>query len=140
MTRIKIDTAGTDWQPAHEVWPGYDLPAAGGVADANGAGIFLKVLRRPSDGGGCWCALLRFAPPPGAAIRVTAIAASDEEVLILSDASGSTRPGTFTCNPEGLRHGNTFTADTVAYVHYHGDPDRMLKAEVVPLAGPGTRE
>lgn len=96
--------------------------------------MFLKVLRRPGDGGGCWCALLRFRPPAGRAIRVTAVAASDEEVVVLSDGSGG-RSATFSCNPEGLRHGNTFAADTTAFVHYHGEPDEVLRMELVEQAG-----
>ena len=136
INRIKLDTAQLDWRPAHEVWPGYVLGGLDQSSDPSGAGVFLKVLRRPEDGGGCWCALLRFSPPAGQAIRVTATAASDEEVLILSDSAG-TRPGTFTCNPKDLRHGNTFVADTVAFVHYHGDPDDVLRAELVPAGDAG---
>ena len=143
MTRIKLDTEELDWQPAHEVWPSYrieglDAGAPDGGSRTDGEdyrpGVFLKVLRRPSDGGGCWCALLRFSPPPGKAIRVKAIAASDEEVFILSDASGEARPGVFSCNPKGLRHGNTFAGDTIAYVHYHGDPDQILGIELIELS------
>ncbi|MHB1584793.1 MAG: hypothetical protein ACYCU7_07330 [Acidimicrobiales bacterium] len=127
--RIKIDPGTVGWQPAEEVWPGYRLE--GGGADC---GIFVKVLRRPADGAGCWCALVRFLPPPGFAIRLSAVAASDEEVLLLTGPDGAEpASGVFTCNPEGLRHGNTLTADTTAYIHYHGDPDRVLRAELVAL-------
>lgn len=134
MTRIKLDTNELDWQPAHEVWPSYRID---GLQDESRHGVFLKVLRRPSDGGGCWCALLRFSPPPGKAIRVKAIAASDEEVFILSDGSGQARPGAFSCNPKGLRHGNTFAGDTIAYVHYHGDPDEILGIQLIELSQAG---
>lgn len=127
--RISIDSNELDWQPAHEVFPGYRV-AAGGPDH----GIFVKVLRRPEDGGGCWFCLLRFNPPDGYAIRVTAVAASDEEVFILSDESGHHQLGAFGCNPEGLRHGNTLTGDTVVLAHYHGAPDDVLKAELVELA------
>lgn len=114
MARIKLHLDELSWEPADTVWPDYRL---GGIraTDPEGSGIFVKVLRRPSDGGGCWCALLRFAPPPGRAIRLTAVAASDEEVLVLPGGPGTPDAaaiGPFTCNPEGLRHGNTFTAET----------------------------
>jgi hypothetical protein len=135
MNRIKLNYDELSWQPAHEVWPGYrlqDLDTT--TSPSSGPGVFVKVLRRPGDGGGCWCALLRFTPPRKHAIHVTAVAASDEEVFILSDSSSHSRSGIFTCNPEGLRHGNTFAADTVAYVHYHGEPDQILKAELVEPA------
>jgi hypothetical protein len=134
MNRIKVDPNDLAWRPAHEVWPEYRLEGANSGSDPYGAGIFVKVLRRPDDGGGCWCVLLRFTPPPEKAIRVTAVASSDEEVLILSDQSETDRSGSFTCNPAGLRHGNTFTGETVAFVHYHAEPDQVLKAELVELA------
>jgi len=89
-----------------------------------------KVLRRPDDGGGCWHCLFRFRPPSGRAIRVTAIARSDEEVFILTGE----RAGHYGCNPPGLRHGQTLTEDTTVLVHYHGQPDDVLRAEVVDLA------
>lgn len=137
-TRIKLDPNTIGWQPADEVWPGYRLepgPPDGG----EGSGIFVKVLRSPADGAGCWCALVRFVPPPGFAIRLTAVAASDEEVLLLTRPDPSEgSAGVFTCNPRGLRHGDTLTAVTTAYVHYHGDPDRVLRAELVALTELGT--
>lgn len=128
-SRIKIDTKAIDWVPAGEVWPGYRLEGLPDDSDPACHGIFLEVLRRPEDGGGC--ALLRFVPPPGHAIRVTATAASDEEVLMLTEGQG-----TFTCNPEGLRHGNTLTQDTTAFVHYHRDPDDVIRTELVALSEP----
>jgi hypothetical protein len=135
MNRIKLNSDELSWQPAHEVWPGYrlqDLDTT--TSPSSDLGVFVKVLRRPEDGGGCWCALLRFTPPAGQAIRVTAVAASDEEVFILSDFSSPGRSGSFTCNRKGLRHGNTFAADTMAYIHYHGEPDHILRAELVQPA------
>lgn len=134
MNRIKVGTDDLPWQAAQEVWPGYRFGDFEGSAAPPGPGVFVKVLRRPEDGGGCWCALLRFLPPEGRAIRVRAIAASDEEVFIVFDGSGNDRSGSFTCNPEGLRHGNTFVADTIAFVHYHGQPDEVLGIEVTDLS------
>lgn len=61
------------------------------------------------------------------------LAESDEESFFLSDQSGEDRAGVYSCNPAGLWHGITITADTVALVHYHGEPDRILRAEVVEL-------
>ena len=124
--RISIDTNEIDWLPAAEVFPGYQLEA-----EDRDAGIFVRVLRRPSDGGGCWQCLLRFVPPSGKGIRITAVAQSDEEVFILD----THRSGSYSCNPAGLRHGQTVTEETTALVHYHGDPDRILKAEVIELVG-----
>jgi len=123
--RIGLDTLEMDWRPAAEVFPGYTL-----ATDDPEAGIFVKVLRNPDDGGGCWHLLFRFRPPAGGAIRVTAIARSDEEVFILSGE----RSGHYGCNPTGLRHGQTVTEDTTLLVHYHDAPDEILRAEIVERA------
>ena len=123
-TRISLDTEDMEWQPAAEVFPGYLLDT--GDADT---GIFVKVLRGPEDGGGCWHCLLRFRPPPGRAIRLTAITQSDEELFILT----GDRAGHYGCNPKGLRHGQTVTEDTTVLVHYHDGPDEILRAEVIEL-------
>lgn len=127
-SRISIDTTTIDWQPAHEVLPGYLFDGAG-----PDHGAFVKVLRRPDDGGGCWHLLLRFSAPDGKALRITATAASDEEVFILTDTSGQDRAGSYGCNPEGLRHGQTVIGELVALVHYHGAPDDIIRTEVVDL-------
>ncbi|MGH9114318.1 MAG: hypothetical protein ACRDWW_00655 [Acidimicrobiales bacterium] len=132
--RIKLESGDMDWRPAHEVWPGYRMDTVPDGVDPSACGVFVKVLRKPDDGGGCWNALVRFRPPDGYALRITAVASSDEEVYILSDASGQAREGTYTCNPEGLRHGNTFASDTVALLHYHGGPDDVSKIELVELS------
>jgi hypothetical protein len=128
VNRARVDTRTTDWVAAGEIRPDYAVDT--GDADT---GVFLKLLRRPDDGGGCWHWLIRFAPPEGRAIRITAVAESDEEIFFLSDESGEDRAGVYSCNPAGLRHGITVTAETVALVHYHGEPDRILRAEVVEL-------
>lgn len=76
--RISIDSNELGWRPAADEFPGYALDT-----EDRDAGIFVKVLRRPDDGGGCWHCLLRFRPPEGKAIRITAVAQSDEEVFML---------------------------------------------------------
>ena len=124
--RISLDTNAMDWQRAEDVHPDYKLD---GLDDPE-AGIFVKVLRAPDHGGGCWHVLYRFRPPAGRAIRLTAVAASDEEVFILD----GDRAGHYGCNPKGLRHGQTVTEDTTFLVHYHEAPDEILKAEVIELA------
>jgi hypothetical protein len=120
--RISLDTKGMEWRPAAEVLPGYDIDS-----DDPEAGIFVKVLRNPDDGGGCWHLLFRFRPPTGRAIRLTAVAQSDEELFILT----GDRSGHYGCNPKGLRHGQTITEDTTVLVHYHAAPDDILRAEVI---------
>ena len=120
----RIATNDLEWTPAHEVMPGFQ------GLDDTAAGVFVKVLRRPDDGGGCWHWLIRFVPPPGRAIRVTAVAESDEETFYFTKG-GLECEGVYGCNPAGLRHGVTLTEETVALVHYHGEPDRIVRAEVV---------
>ena len=58
--RARVDTRTTDWVAAGEIRPDYAVDT--GDADT---GVFLKLLRRPDDGGGCWHWLIRFAPPAG---------------------------------------------------------------------------
>lgn len=123
--RISIDTNAVDWQPAHEVFDSYRVDGVG-----PDHGVFIKVLRRPEDGGGCWHCLIKFSPPPGKTLRITATAASDEEVFILSDEGQHDRAGTYGCNPAGLRHGQVATGDLVALVHYHGAPDDIIRCEL----------
>jgi hypothetical protein len=122
--RISLDTNAMEWEPAGKLFPGYVLEC-----DDPDAGIFVKPLRRPEDGGGCWHVLLRFRPPAGQGIRITAIARSDEEVFMLT----GDRAGQYGCNPEGLRHGQTVTEDTTVLVHYHEAPDEVLRAEVIAV-------
>ena len=122
--RVSLDTNQMEWQPAADVLPGYKIDV-----DGPDEGIFVKVLRSPEDGGGCWHLLLRFRPPAGRAIRITAVAQSDEEVFILTGE----RAGHYGCNPTGLRHGQTMTEDTTVLVHYHDLPDDILRAEVIEL-------
>jgi len=124
-TRISLDTNEMEWRPAAESFPGYTIDS-----DDPEAGVFAKVLRNPGDGGGCWHVLFRFRPPVGRAIRITAVARSDEEVFILT----GDRTGHYGCNPAGLRHGQTVTEDTTILVHYHDGPDEILRAEVVDQA------
>jgi hypothetical protein len=128
--RTQIDTGTIDWVPAGEILADYHVDT--GSPDT---GVFLKVLRRPEDGGGCWHWLIRFTPPAGRGIRITAVAESDEEIFFLRDESPESRTGVYACNEAGLRHGITVTGETVALVHYHGAPDRILRAEVVELQG-----
>jgi hypothetical protein len=122
--RISLNTDEMEWLPAADFFPGYAVEGA-----EPGTGIFVKPLRRPEDGGGCWHLLLRFRPPEGRAIRITAIAQSDEELFMLSGQ----RAGQYGCNPKGLRHGQTITEDTTVLVHYHDEPDEILRAEVIDL-------
>ena len=122
--RISVDTNEVAWRPAAEVFAGYAIDI-----EEPDAGIFVKVLRRPEEGGGCWHCLLRFNPPSGRAIRLTAVAQSDEELFMLT----GDRAGHYGCNPKGLRHGQTITEDTTVLVHYHDGPDEILRAEVIDL-------
>jgi hypothetical protein len=124
--RIRIDTQELDWRPAGEVMPGFN------ALDGTDARVLVKVLRRPLDGGGCWHWLIRFIPPEGQAIRVNAVAESDEEIFYLSGSHGD-GDGVYGCNPAGLRHGVTVTEETTALVHYHGAPDRILRAELIDV-------
>jgi hypothetical protein len=122
--RTHLATTDLEWARASDVMPGF------AALDDTDAGVFVKVLRRPDDGGDCWHWLIRFVPPEGRAIRVTAVAESDEETFYFTNP-GPECEGVYGCNPAGLRHGVTLTEETVALVHYHGAPDRIVRAEIV---------
>jgi len=129
-TRSHLDTNAMEWVPAGEILADYHVET-----DSPDTGVFLKVLRRPQDGGDCWHWLIRFAPPVGRGIRIAAVAESDEEIFFLRDESPEGRAGVYACNEAGLRHGVTVTGEAVALVHYHAAPDRILRAEVVEVQG-----
>jgi hypothetical protein len=69
--RISIDSNDIAWQPAHEVFSGYRLD----TVDPE-AGVFVKVLRAPADGGGCsedTTALVHYHDAPDEILRAEVI-------------------------------------------------------------------
>ena len=102
--------------------------------------VQLKVLsdRRKEGGGIAW--LLKFSPPPGKLIKIVATALSDEHIFNLqggrSTKSGQPAQGSggYGLNPKGQLHSAMIAQETVAFVLYAGEPDRIESMEVVDVA------
>ena len=102
--------------------------------------VQLKVLsdRRKEGGGIAW--LLKFSPPPGKLIKIVATAISDEHIFNLqggrSTKSGQPAHGSggYGLNPKGQPHSAMIAQETLAFVLYAGEPDRIDSMEVVDLA------
>ena len=102
--------------------------------------VQLKVLSdRRTDGGGIvW--LVKFSPPPGKLIKIVATALSDEHIFNLqggrSTKSGQPAQGSggYGLNPKGQPHSAMIAQETVAFVLYAGEPDRIDSMEVLDVA------
>jgi len=132
MASMHVDHNEMDWTSA--------VPFYGQAAIYQGKDVVqLKVLsdRRQEGGGIAW--LVKFSPPPGKLIKIVATAMSDEHVLNLqggrSTKSGqATRSsGGYGLNPKGQPHSAMIAQETVAFVLYAGEPDRIDSMEVVDV-------
>jgi hypothetical protein len=132
----KINPETLDWQPSNDIMPA--IPAPEGEY-----GSWVKVLKRPTDGGDCWAYLSKTVPPPGKAYRIVARAESYEEVYFLgggfTDRSGQLKqhPPMYVCNPPGLIHGGIVQEETVQFIHFHGDLDTIMEFEVLDATAVG---
>jgi hypothetical protein len=131
IRHLQVNPEGVDWRPMSDINPTNPSP--------QGAhGTWVKVLRRPENGGG-WTIITRHVPPPGKAIRIVARAASHEEVYRLrggfQNAAGTERqePGTYIFNPAGMLHGGLIREETVGLNFLHGDLDECLEYEFIDL-------
>jgi hypothetical protein len=136
MASTHIDYNEMEWTSAvpffgpAAVWQGKDV-------------VQLKVLsdRREEGGGIAW--LLKFSPPPGKLIKIVATAMSDEHIFNLqggrSTKSGQPAQGSggYGLNPKGQPHSAMIAQETVAFVLYTGEPDRVDSMEVVDVSPAG---
>ncbi|MBV8889221.1 MAG: hypothetical protein JO305_06080 [Alphaproteobacteria bacterium] len=76
-------------------------------------------------------------------IKIVAIAESDEHVLTLeggrSTKSGqpARHSGGYGLNPKGQPHSAMIATETVAFVLYAGEPDRIVSLTIVEASPPG---
>jgi hypothetical protein len=81
-------------------------------------------------------------PPPGKLIKIVATAMSDEHVFNLAGgrATKSGEPargaGGYGLNPKGQPHSALIGSETIAYVVYSGELDRVESMEVIDAAPP----
>lgn len=136
MASQRVDYNAMEWASA--------VPFFGPGAVYDGKDIVqLKVLsdRRSEGGGIVW--LLKFAPPPGKLIKIVATAMSDEHIFNLQGgrATKSGQPaqgsGGYGLNPKGQPHSAMIAEETMAFVLYTGEPDRVDAVEVVDITSPG---
>ncbi len=98
--------------------------------------IFLKILSDRRKYGGGVAEISRFIPPPGKRIRLNAVAESDEHVYVLEGGYEDGRgnpirfPGDYMLHPKGLPHSAIMSRETVAFVIYTGEPDRVTNFRV----------
>jgi hypothetical protein len=98
--------------------------------------------RRAEGGGSAW--LVKFMPPPGKLIKIVATAMSDEHVFNLEGgrATKSGEPargsGGYSLNPRGQPHSALIGSETIAYVFYSGELDRIESMEVIDAAPPAS--
>lgn len=107
--------------------------------------VKVKLLsdRRSEGGGSAW--LVKFSPPPGKLIKIVATAMSDEHVFNLeggraTKSGGPARgSGGYSLNPKGQPHSALIASQSIAFVVYSGELDRVESMEVVDVeAAPGS--
>jgi hypothetical protein len=135
MATLHVDTAALPWSSA--------VPFFGPGAVHEGTDIIqLKILsdRRAEGGGIAW--LVRFAPPAGKLIRITAVARSDEHVVPLEGGQGTKSgeirrgAGSYALNPKGQPHSAMIPVETISLVIYTGEPDEITALDLIEIAPP----
>ena len=129
MNKTPASTA--DWTPGNAIY------GSGSIFEGREL-VHLKILsdRRAQ---GCGIAyIVRFSPPPGKIIKVTAVAQSDEHVYILEGGSCNKKgeqigfPGDYALNPQGRPHAAFIAIEMVTLQVYAGEPDEIKSFEVIP--------
>jgi hypothetical protein len=130
MASIRVDPDNAEWTSA--------VPFYGPAAVYDGKDIVqLKILsdRRREGGGIAW--LAKFTPPPGKLIKIIATALSDEHAFAL-DGGRTTKSGEptrasggYVLNTTGQPHSAFIGTETLAFIVYTGEPDKITSIEVV---------
>ena len=135
---MEVDTSQIDWAA------GSPFYGPGSVHEGRET-ILLKVVSdRRRDGGGI-AYLARFLPPVGKAIKIVAVARSDEHFFVLEGGPGTRSggwlsfPGTYGLNLRGKRHNAFIDTETISLVVYTGEPDEILSMEIIDRE-PGNRD
>lgn len=130
MASLRVDIDNMEWTVGTEF--------CGPCAIQDGKEIVhVKKLsdRRAEGGGSAW--LVKFMPPPGKLIKIVATAMSDEHVFNLEGgrATKSGAPvrgaGGYGLNPDGQPHSALIATETIAFVVYSGELDRIESMEVI---------
>lgn len=132
MATEHVNTETAEWAPGSPIY--------GPVAIYEGEEVVqLKMLSdRRAEGGGI-AYLVRFSPPPEKAIKIVAVARSDEHVFGLEGGRGTKSggrlraSGNYTLNPTGQPHSAFISVETVSLIVYTGEPDEIRSLEVVDI-------
>jgi hypothetical protein len=126
-----------EWQPWDQFMKGAPPnDAIPNAPDWDGKfGGWVKILSRPENGDG-WTFLVRHIPPVGKRIRFGAISKSREQCYcLLGEQSVSGKPvslkGEFSFLQAETVHGGTLSSEVIHLVHYDGEPDEIVRYEVV---------
>lgn len=132
MATKRVNTETMEWAPGSPIYG----------ADAVYQGKELVQLKhlsdRRADGGGI-AFIVRFLPPPGKAIKIVAVARSDEHVFNLKGGQGTKSgrklrfSGDYALNPAGQPHSAFVSVETQALVVYAGEPDEIKSISVVGI-------
>lgn len=138
MATLQVDTNSMAWSSATPIYG----PAA--VVDGHDL-VQLKVLSDRRAAGGGIAYLVRFAPPPGKAIKIIAVAQSDEHIFGLEGGRGTKTgqplraSGNYRLNPKGQPHSAFIAQETVGLVIYAGEPDEIRALELVDIEPAGAQ-
>ena len=130
MATERVNTETAEWLPGSPIY-GPDVIHEGEEV------IRLKILSDRRAAGGGIAYLARFSPPPGKAIKIVAVARSDEHVFNLEGGRGTKSggrlraAGNYTLNPTGQPHSAFISVETVSLVVYTGEPDEIKSIEIV---------
>ncbi len=133
MSSVRVDIEDVEWTSA--------VPFYGQGALYDGQEIVrLKLLcdRRHEGGGITW--IVKFIPPAGKFIKVSAVALSDEHVFVLEGGRSSKSgrpgkiPGGYSLNPKGQPHFAMIASEMTALVVYASEPDEITSIEVADIA------
>ena len=132
MATRRVNTETAEWAPGSPIYG----------ADAIYRGEELVRLKHLSDrraeGGGI-AYIAKFLPPPGKAIKIVAVARSDEHVFNLKGGQGTKSgrklrfSGDYALNTSGQPHSAFVSAETIALVVYTGEPDEIKSISVVDI-------
>jgi hypothetical protein len=132
MATLEVNTETMDWGPGSPIW-GPDSIYRGREL------VEMKVLSdRRAEGGGI-ALMARFLPPPGKAIRIVAVARSEEHSFDLEGGRGNKSgaqlrfPGSYAMNATGNPHSAIIAVETVALIVYSGEPDEIRSMDVIDI-------
>lgn len=134
MATLEVNTETMDWQPGSAIYGPTSIHQGKELVE-------LKILSdRRGEGGGI-AYMARFSPPPGKAIRIVAVARSDEHVFDLEGGRGNKSgrqlrfPGAYALNKTGQPHSAIIPIETVSLIVYSGEPDEIRSMDVIDIAG-----